>query len=119
MFIIAFFVIRTARNKANLKKNQNYTVGVCLDKFKGIKQPIPSVEFEYYVNSKKHTQTQGFDPELYSAIIGQKYLIIYSPYEPNNSRILLSEPLAESVQSPYGGWENIPFGIKDSIDIVW
>lgn len=119
VLIIGFFVIRAARNKGSLKENQNYTVGICLDKYKGIKQPIPSVEFEYYISNKRYTQTQGFDPKLYHAVIGQKYLVIYSPNNPSNSRILLSEPLADSIHAPFGGWENAPFGLKDSLDVQW
>ncbi len=116
---ISYFIIKTIREDNSLKSKHLYTVGIIIDKYKGIKQPLPILEFEYYLNNKKHIEGQAFNSDEYSIKIGQKYLVMFSPEDSDNSRILLGVPLADSIQAPYGGWQEPPFGLKGSEAIKW
>jgi len=117
--VIALFIIKKIQKDNSLKLEHRYTVGITFNTYKGIKQPMPFVEFEYYVSNKKYKGQNEFNPDLSQVEIGRKYLVIYSPSNPENSRMLLSELLADSIQAPYGGWDEPPFGLKVSDDIKW
>jgi hypothetical protein len=117
--LVSFVVYKKIDDKNELKSKHHYTVGVAINKYKGIKQPLPTIEFAYYVSNKKYVEAQAFNPDLYSAEIGRKYLVMYSPNNIDNSRILLNVPLSDSIQAPYGGWKEAPFGLKGSEDIKW
>jgi hypothetical protein len=119
VFIITFFVVRTIKKDKSLKSEHRYTIGTSLDTHKGIKLPMPSVEFEYYINKKRYIKRQGFNPEVEKVVIGRKYLVMYFPSDPDNSRILLKVPLNDSIQAPNEGWSEAPFGLKESKDIEW
>lgn len=116
---ISYFAIKTIRNDNKLKSKHYYTVGVVIDKYKGIKQPLPTVKFQYYIENKKYTKGQGFDSDKSKIEIGEKYLVMFSPDDKDNSRLLLKVPIADTIQAPYGGWEEPPFNLKGSEDIKW
>jgi|688.fasta_scaffold908319_2 hypothetical protein len=119
VFIITFFVVRTIKKDKSLKSEHRYTIGTSLDTHKGIKLPMPSVEFEYYINKKRYIKRQGFNPEVEKVVIGRKYLVMYFPSDLDNSRILLKVPLNDGIQAPNEGWSEAPFGLKESKDIEW
>jgi hypothetical protein len=118
-FFLGYFISKTVKNKNNLKSNQSYTVGTCLRVYKGIKQALPFVEYEYVIENKKYSHAHDFNPKIYEAEVGRKYVVMYSPNNPENSRILLKVMLPDSVEAPMKGWENVPFGLKDSLDVQW
>jgi hypothetical protein len=117
--LIIFITFKKINDKDLLKSKHHYAVGVIINKYKGIKQPLPTIEFEYYLSNKKYIRAQAFNPDINSAIVGTKYLIIFSPSEPDNSRMLLKVPLNDSIQAPNEGWSEAPFGLKESKDIEW
>jgi hypothetical protein len=108
VFTITFFVVRSIKNDELLKSEHRYTIGIGIDTHKGIKQPMPSLEFIYYVKSKQYTKRQAFNPDLELVEIGRKYLVMYLPSDPENSRILLKLSLSDSIEAPYAGWKKIP-----------
>ncbi|MFN3444463.1 MAG: hypothetical protein ACK44D_01875 [Bacteroidia bacterium] len=117
--ILSYVIVKEINNKNDLIFEHFYTVGIIIDKYKGIKQPLPTLEFEYFVYNKKYVEAQAFDADKYSIKVGQKYLVMFSPKNIDNSEVLLNVPLADSIEAPYGGWEEPPFGLKGSDDIKW
>lgn len=116
---IAFFIIKAIKDKTELKENQDYTVGLAIDTYKGVKAPIPSVSYVYTINGVKYDGAHGYDPKIYKVEKGKKYLVIYSPRNPANSRMLLKIMLSDSVVAPFEGWRAAPFGVTDTLDSEW
>jgi hypothetical protein len=116
---LGYFINKAINSKNALKDEQSYTVGICLRTYKGIKQSLPFVEYEYVVENKKYKHSHDYSPRIYQAEVGSKYLVMYSPSNPENSRIMLKEILHDSIKAPIEGWANVPFSIKDSLDFEW
>jgi hypothetical protein len=61
---LGYFIFKTIKSKNTLKDEQSYTIGICLRTFKGIKQSLPFVEYEYVVENKKYIHTHDYSHQL-------------------------------------------------------
>jgi len=115
----SYFATKTITNDNKLKSKHNYTVGIIIDKYKGIKQPLPTLKFQYEIDNKKYINAQGFDSEKYHIETGEKFLVMFSPDDKAISRLLLKVRLPDSVQAPIEGWKIAPFGFQGSDETKW
>lgn len=105
------------RKKIKIKNEQDYTIGTVFKQSHGFKQAYPSVEYFFFLNGIKFEGKNFYDYDKHKFEIGKKYLVLFSPDEPQNCRILLNIRLPDNVIAPSDGWRNAPFGIVDTFDL--
>lgn len=67
--------------------------------------------------AKKYKNSHGYDSKLYKVEIGKKYLIMFSPKDPSNSKILLKFLVPDDFVYPENGWSQAPVEKFGPIDI--
>ena len=90
--------------------NRRYTIGTTGARHHGIRSSQPTVKFYYMVLGKEYQGNQDIDAQYEKTVVanGGRYFVEFSSKDPNNSKLLLGEPIPTSIQSaPDSGWANI------------
>lgn len=91
------------------KENAHYTIGVTDGRHKNLRSSSPDIDYYYWVNGRKYSNTQSYPIELDIITNDGKYFVEFSSKDPSNAKILLDRPVPHNQEaSPPAGWEVIP-----------
>ena len=105
---ILIIIFISFRNYYDLKWNSRYTIGIT-------KQPIGTarsgvnVEYRYKVKNVEYVGFTHYDDNDLLIIPNGKYFVLFSSENPENSRMLIHNPVSEKIiESPNEGWSELP-----------
>lgn len=111
--LIAFVIYKSTdmyqKNKERLE-NRRYTIGVTGEIHHNVKSSQPTIEFHYIVLGRRYKDIEHIGATYEKTVLsnGGRYFVEFSSKNPDNSKLLLGQPVPDSIQSsPDSGWVDI------------
>jgi len=97
--IIGYWYFNSMNSLKDISKNPKYTTALIISDWHHKNNTGIGVDYEYYVNTKKYSNTVNLDLKK-----GQRYLLVFDSIAPENNVILDIYPMDNRFLSPVNGW---------------
>ena len=100
--------LQERKDNKELEANKRYTVGEINKVSKNIRSVFPTVYYTYTFDAMHLNGTDGCETRGHDISKGTRYLVKFSPNNPDYAVILLDYPVPDSIFAPRYGWEKLP-----------
>ncbi|WP_282036683.1 hypothetical protein [Saccharicrinis aurantiacus] len=106
VIMIILGIKNTIRIERELAEETRFTIGYVIKWYQGAKGK-PTVNYSYTIERKNYESSE-YIKSGYKKSVGKRYFLKYYPLNPQNSKLLLDDPVPDWLKAPPNGWAEMP-----------